>query len=518
MRKFSSYGPVDKDMHYYAPRRHLIQSACLQLVGEDFDKGGHYITVWAPRQCGKTWVMREVLWRLQGDERFDIVKLNIEDLKTESNPDQAAGLLSEKVLNALKLKKTAPSGLRGFEKLFTSEFLNKPLILIIDEFDALDENIIADATSIFRNIYLSRAEDKNPSPQKEHLLHGVALVGVRSVLGSLHIPKLTFDEAASMFRWYEKESGQTVEKGVIDRLFYETRGQPGLVSWFGELLTEGYEDYEPDRTRGITMDNFEDVYADATYALPNNNIINIVSKAKQEPYKEFVLELFKTDRKVEFAFDEPCVNFLYMNGVVDREKEGRESYVRFSCPFVQKRLFNYFSRELFHYMGRIFDITEGVSDIYEPKGLNIKNLVRRFERHLQKNRKWLLEDAPRRKDLRVFEAVFHFSLYQYLSQFLANKKANVWPEFPTGNGKVDLMIRYLEKLYAIEIKSFTDDGDFRRALTQAAGYARSLSLEKIDLVVFVEHIPDGMREKYEAVYSDEDTGTTVSPVFVATGE
>jgi len=34
-----------------------------------------------------------------------------------------------------------------------------------------------------------------------------------------------------MFKWYEKESGQAVEKEVIDTLYDEMRGQPGLTCW-----------------------------------------------------------------------------------------------------------------------------------------------------------------------------------------------------------------------------------------------------------------------------------------------
>jgi len=40
MRKFSSYGPVDTDLHYYAPRTELIDYAQNQLLGEDKTKGG----------------------------------------------------------------------------------------------------------------------------------------------------------------------------------------------------------------------------------------------------------------------------------------------------------------------------------------------------------------------------------------------------------------------------------------------------------------------------------------------
>jgi len=60
MRKFSSYGPVDRELHYYVPRQELVDGAFQQLLGDDPNKGGHYITVWAPRQTGKTWIMREV--------------------------------------------------------------------------------------------------------------------------------------------------------------------------------------------------------------------------------------------------------------------------------------------------------------------------------------------------------------------------------------------------------------------------------------------------------------------------
>ena len=58
MRKFWSYGPVNTNLHYYVPRTELIERALVQLIGEDPNEGGHYITVWAPRQAGKTWVMR----------------------------------------------------------------------------------------------------------------------------------------------------------------------------------------------------------------------------------------------------------------------------------------------------------------------------------------------------------------------------------------------------------------------------------------------------------------------------
>lgn len=47
MRKFSSYGPVDTDLHYYVPREALIEQAYTRLVGGSANpnKGGHYIAI-----------------------------------------------------------------------------------------------------------------------------------------------------------------------------------------------------------------------------------------------------------------------------------------------------------------------------------------------------------------------------------------------------------------------------------------------------------------------------------------
>ncbi|MEM7534293.1 MAG: hypothetical protein AAF639_19080 [Chloroflexota bacterium] len=71
MRKFSSYGPVDKDQHYYAPRRELIDDTQRQLLGENSTKGGHYVTVWAPRQVGKSWMMLQVVQRVKAEDDFE---------------------------------------------------------------------------------------------------------------------------------------------------------------------------------------------------------------------------------------------------------------------------------------------------------------------------------------------------------------------------------------------------------------------------------------------------------------
>lgn len=532
MRKFSSYGPIDIDLHYYAPRKTLFDKAYTQLIGENPEKGGHYMTVWAPRQTGKTWLMQQLVKKLQGNETFDVAILTMQSAKEETADE---GVLEVLVTNLKKWFNRDFPDIRSWKTLptlFTQPYFTKPLILILDEFDAIGEEFINKFANEFRSMYMERLnESGRPDAEKSCLLHGLALIGVRTVLGienvsgspfnvqrSLHIPNLTHDEVQGMFRWYERDSGQQMGQEVIDRLYYETGGQPGLTCWLGELLTEGHEMYQVDTTHPIAIEQFEEMYTAALEVLPNNTILNILSKANTLPYTNMVLKLFQTEEKRRFKYDQPAMNYLYMNGVIVPEKIGKtEYYVKFASPFVQKRLFNYFSEVLFEEMGAVRIISDSVTDVISGECLSIRHLMKRFETYLKQNRDWLLKDAPKRKDLRVYEAVYHFCFYRYLSDFLGTKHTRVYPEFPTGNGKIDLMISYYDTRYGLELKSYTDESKYYEALDQAAKYGKQCHLTEIWLISFVEYVDEATRQKYEVEYVDKTTGVKVTPIFVETG-
>jgi hypothetical protein len=532
MRNFSSYGPIDTDLHYYAPRKELLEFAHRQLIGGNPEKGGHYITVWAPRQTGKTWTLNNIFSKICSDKRFDVVKVELEIFKTEKNIVPILSYIEDDIAYDLNKSITGADTPDKFQKLFLKEALDKPLILILDEFDALDEDVISAIVGVFRNIYNIRQKQADKKTgEKKYLLHSVALIGVRSVLGienqkgspfnvqrSVNIPNLTFEEVEAMFRWHEKESEQRVDQEVIERLFYETKGQPGLTCWFGELLTEGCYLFKVEKDKHIDIKFFQWVYKAAISALPNNNILNIISKAKQEPYKDIVLDMFKTDEKLEFKYDDKNHNYLYMNGVIDTElTDDGDYYMKFPCPFVQKRLFNYFANEISGYIGKMYEPFEDIDDAITEDDLNIRNIMKRYRRYLVDNWDWTFKNAPRRTDLRIHEAAFHFNVYMYLSSFIRRFNGEVYPEFPTGNGKIDLIVKYAGKTYGIELKSYTDRPGYKEALKQAAKYGKQLKLKEISLIFFVESIDDDSRVKYEVDSEDPETKVKVLPVFVETG-
>ena len=128
--------------------------------------------------------MKEALFKLREDKRFDVLKINLEVLKTEEDIGEIFDYIEEKMVWKLDKEYTGAVSQKQFENLFKKGNLDKPLILILDEFDALSEDAISAIVGAFRNIYMVRQEQSDkPTEEKDYLLHSVALIGVRSVLG-----------------------------------------------------------------------------------------------------------------------------------------------------------------------------------------------------------------------------------------------------------------------------------------------------------------------------------------------
>ena len=97
------------------------------------------------------------------------------------------------------------------------------------------------------------------------------------------------------------------------------------------------------------------------------------------------------------------------------------------------------------------------------------------------------------------------------------KGGNVVPEFPTGNGQLDLLIRHEGQFYGLEVKSFNDQYEYNKALGQTARYANKMGWPVVLLVFFTDQIDEKNRAKYEVTYHDPQTQVIVEPIFIQTG-
>ncbi|MGE0084880.1 MAG: AAA-like domain-containing protein [Desulfococcaceae bacterium] len=525
MRHFHSYGPVDCEEHFCLARRELVDACFRQLMGNP-EKGGHFFTIWAPRQTGKTWLMRETekkIGEIYGGQ-FMTVKMSCQGIILENDDPVDAFLqkVPKLILDSLDRDIKAPVSWEEWMLLFHKRLgiFEKPVILFIDEFDSLPPKVIDRLVTLFRDMYLNR---------ESYCLHGLALIGVRAVLGveslrgspfniqrSLHVPNFTYEETLELFRQYQEESSQKIDPAVVKKLHESLRGQPGLVCWFGELLTEKFN---PGKDRTIGMEEWSLVWRKALYTEWNNTVLNLVKKAKNLYQKE-VLDLF-CHSDIQFSMDANWCAYLYLNGLISsetvRDEKGENIEVcRFSCPFIQIRLYNALTGELIGDRLPILALhpLDELSDVFDSDKLNIPALLNRYKDYLKRLKEKGLnpwKDQPRRTDLHLTEAVGHFHLYFWL-QNAVGRICSVSPEFPTGNGKVDLHLKCGEKQALIEVKSFTDAARAKAGRTQAAHYAKKCGLNTVTLVLFVPVEDEDILQKLSGEWETDGIQVSVCAI------
>ena len=510
MRHFSSYGPVNSEDHFCVPRQELIAQGVEQLIGKP-EKGGHYFTIWAPRQTGKTWLMRELEKNInqQYPDKFTIVKFSLGDLRGMSFPEKQTdfppifGELLQESLPGEPVVKTW----KQFGQLFSKKkgLWDRPLILLIDEVDTIPLYLLDMMVAQFRERYLNR---------EKNWLHGLALVGVRAVLGiesqrgspfniqkSLHVPNLTPEEVTDLYRQYQDESGQKIEPKVVEQVYESTQGQPGLVSWFGELLTEKYN---PGVEKTIDEDTWKLVWQNARFVEPNNTVMNLIAKARVPEYQQFLIKLFGNNN-IPFSFHHPVCNYLYLHGIIRYEsRNSLEKICRFSSPFIQDCLYYALTDEIIGDETPILplDPLDDLSDVFTPTSLNIPALLTRYKDYLERLRAkginpW--KEQPRRKtDLQLIEAVGHFHLFSWLKDAVG-QRCVVSPEFPAGRGQVDLHLRCGNQRGIIEVKSFIDNYQIKSYQEQAADYGKSLHLDSVTVALFIPVLDETILEKLSSI-------------------
>ncbi|RKZ45756.1 MAG: hypothetical protein DRR00_25825 [Candidatus Parabeggiatoa sp. nov. 3] len=515
MKLFCSYGPVDCKAHFCVQRKALIATGVQQLMGSPEEKSGHYFTIWAPRQTGKTWLMRRIKQEIlqQYSDEFTVLNFSFGALRGMSSPEKSTDFppaLSRLIQKSLP-KKPFVKNWDDFSQLFskTEGLWDRPLILLIDEVDTLPLDLIDLMVAQFRELYLER---------ETNLLHGLALVGVRAILGieskrgspfniqrSLQVPNLTQEEVKELYRQYQAESGQLIEATVVKQIYHTTKGQPGLVSWFGELLTEKYN---PGADQTLDEKAWKLVWHFARTREPNNTLLNIIAKARDSDYQGFLTTLFTTSN-IPFFFHQPKHNYLYLHGIIEPTLETlpngeTQDVCRFTSPFVQQCLYDALCQEIIGTETPILALEplDELTEVFGEASLNLPALLTKYKEYLarlkaQDINPW--QEQPRRKtDLKLTEAVGQFHLFSWLIDAVG-RRCIVSPEFPTGNGKVDLHLRCGNQRGIIEVKSFVNSYQIQLDRKQAADYAKSLGVESVTIALFIPVLEETVLEKLSTV-------------------
>jgi len=224
MREFNTTGPCNPTLHYTIMREKLMAEGKAKV------HQGRFFTLFAPRQTGKTTYFQLLLEELK-HEGIIPIWISFESLKTVTRERfyQALTIYLQRELAEYGIKIEFPIvdsiGLGQFfatslfERKGQGEGKAKPIVLIIDEFEGIPDEVLSEVMHAFREIY----------HQKNHYaLHSLILVGVSTiaelVVGpaspfniaeELELPYFTFEEVNKLIQQYTAESGQLFEPSVI---------------------------------------------------------------------------------------------------------------------------------------------------------------------------------------------------------------------------------------------------------------------------------------------------------------
>jgi hypothetical protein len=492
-RFFNTAGPCKSDIHYtLEPMGRLFSVRSLVEAQK-------YFILHAPRQTGKTTTMIAFMEAINKEGKYVAVYANVE-------PAQALRhdvvLANDVFVNAVAgngrffLPKEywpsdyALSAEKGGERF--KEFLNrwclelsKPLVLFIDEADAL----IGDALlSLLRQLRSGYALRPKGFP------HAVALIGLRDirdyrifsdnekryVIGgsafnikdkSLTMTNFTPEEVRELYGLHTAETGQQFTAEAIDLVYSQTKGQPWLVNALGRELC--FEEYKVPDNRTIEA---EDVYKAGEILIQRrdthlDHLADKLSEPRVARVVDIILSSEDFSKLDEIAPDD--LQYVIDLGLVVRDKNGvgianpiyREVVPR-ELTWVQQTLMRSYEE---WYIG-------------DDGRLNMENVLKRFFAFYKEHAEMLSKRGL------YTESAYHLAFVAWL-QRIVNGGGYIRREYAAGTGFVDVVVEFKGDKFVFELK--TERNYVRKeALAQIARYAHRVGVKECYLMVFRPQVTD----------------------------
>ncbi|MCK5717062.1 MAG: AAA-like domain-containing protein, partial [Thiomargarita sp.] len=372
MREFNTAGPCNPKLHYTVMREDLI------VQGIEKVRKGRYFTLFAPRQSGKTTYFQLLSQALKA-ENFIPIWITFEDLKSATK-EVFYQDLNHQLHHALqKYKITSESQITNqvdLRNLFEG-IQHKSIVLIIDEFEGIPAIVLSEVMHAFRRMYHQK---------EDHALHSLLLIGVSTIaelvtseaspfniVEELQVSYFTESEVTHLIKEYVNESGQQFDTQVIKAIYDNTKGQPGLVCGLAAHLLQTV------LLRTVTMDDFLvtlDYFLTAKY---DNNILNVLRKAKEK--KDFMYRLLFGDQTIDFSVDIEDIAYLHANGVIDNIK----GVVGIPVPLYSKRIITAFrpivNGEKSHYG---LKVNTSFEEYMQDNGLNMHAILNKYTQYIRK--------------------------------------------------------------------------------------------------------------------------------------
>lgn len=486
MRYFNTLGPVNQEEHYVVPRGELITNLVTQI------ERGKYFTIFAPRQMGKTTLLRDLRDTFSTQVEYLPITLSFEDyegLPAEEFLPLFAGEFAKAVIQALpdshpalsevrhhlaNANPTSFPALRVFWEALHDLLPTSRLVLIIDEFDAIPQAAISPLLRVWRKIYLGSAPPR--------ILASVILVGIRNIAtlnfgrsspfniaSQLRLSEFTLSQVRDLLGQYTAESGQSFAEGVIEEIHQQTGGQPFLVNRLAALLTE---EIVTDKSKPIMLTDLARALQELIRET-NYNFQSIVRHARV--HEEEVLNIL-FGAEYEFNLNNPLIHHLFMHGIIARTAAG---FCQIANPIYSKVLLAAFRPLRWQLQADILANGYDFAPHFVGGQLQMKLLLSRFRQFVERRGREAFKVTPT-----PLEATGQYLLMAYLSSVVRQVGGDLFTEVESGEGRMDLIVVHGGRRYVVETKIWRGQAKFKEGLDQLSDYLETEGQKEGYLVVF----------------------------------
>ena len=487
-RFFNVTGLCNPEKHYMVDPLRGLNETILELIQNEY-----YFTIHAPRQTGKTTLLRSLSHELNLSQKYVAVHFSLETAGFRSNTVEKANKAIIESLQSAACEQVdeinQPPNPSGYEpsisvfKNYLTDWARDcslPIILLIDEIDSLYDDVLISVLRQLRDGFQFRP-GAFPS--------SVALVGLRDVreykekvrdndrsIGSgspfnikaesLTISNFSRLQIAGLLQQYTDEGGQVFDEEVIDLIYFLTGGQPWLVNALAREITDKI--LETDTSKPVTIEIVNQAKENLIMRRDTHldSLIDKLMDARIRPTVDAIIS------GADVAFDNFNDNLQYAMdlGIIKRSGNGimiaNEIYKE-----IIPRVLN---------LSFVANMEAKVSPQWfiKPDGhLDMDALLREFQDFYREHSESWLDGYS------YHESGKQLLLMAFL-QRIVNGGGSIAREMAVGRGRTDLTIEFNGDRFVLELKIKRSNTNMARTYKQLFHYLDQLNLQHGYLILF----------------------------------
>jgi len=345
-RFFSTAGPVNPGKHYYIDSLTRIDlDKLMSLVQQE-----KYFVLHAPRQTGKTTLLRSFMSHLNSGGRYTCLHVNVEkaqaarenvkegirailDTLGEKAFDYLADPFVKKNWRRIVDESGEYAALQNMLKHW-AKHNRRPIVLLIDEIDSLVGDTLISVLRQLRSGYEDRPElfpqsivlcgvrdvrdYRIHSDKEKSLITGGSAFNIKAE--SLKLGNFTKQEINELYAQHTKETGQEFAEEVFPLVWDLTGGQPWLVNALAYEVCSNMKDGR-DRKKKITGDSVKQAKENLILRR-ETHLDHLADKLSEERVRR-VLEPILSDSSAPEKIAEDDLDYVTDLGLVVKEGQVR---------------------------------------------------------------------------------------------------------------------------------------------------------------------------------------------------